>query len=105
MDVIVPILVQLFTGAVGNAIGQITQRLSLETVGNCLVGAVGGVAATLAVSMVPGLVSLIDATPGAPGVVNNIDLGALAGQAAVGLIGGAVLTALAGAVKSAMVKA
>lgn len=105
MDVLVPVLVQLITGAIGgNVTGQIARRLNLGTAGNCLVGAVGGVVGTLLVSMIPGLVSLVDVTPGGPGVVNNIDLGALAGQGAVGLIGGAALTATAGLIKSAMAK-
>lgn len=106
MEVVVPMLFQLIAGgAGGNVVGQVARSLNLGTGWNTIIGAAGGIAGTLLVVMTPGISSLVDATPGAPGVVNNIDLGALAGQGAVGLIGGALLTAIVGFIKSAMVKA
>lgn len=50
--------------------------------------------------MIPGLDSLVGAAAGTGG----LDFGALAGQGATGLVGGGVLTAIAGIVKSATAK-
>lgn len=106
MEVIVPILVQLITGgAGGNVIGQIVKSLNLGPAGNSIVGAIGGIIGTWLAGRVPGLDSLVGAAASAPGVVGGFDLGALAGQGAVGLVSGGVLTAVVGLIKSAMAKA
>jgi hypothetical protein len=103
MEVIVPILVQLIAGGVGgNVIGQIAKSLNLGTVGNSIVGAIGGLAGTWLAGMIPGLDGLVGAAAGATG---GIDLAALAGQGATGLVGGGILTAIAALVKSTMAKA
>lgn len=105
MDVIVPILVQLIAGgAGGNVIGQLARQLNLGTAGNTIVGAIGGLAGTWLAGMVPGLDTLVGAATSAPGTAGSIDLGALAGQGAAGLVGGGLLTAIAGIIKSAMAK-
>ena len=105
MEVIIPILFQLFAGgAGGNVVGQVASSLNLGTAGNTIVGAIGGIMGILLVGMTPALSSLVDATPGSPGVIDDIDLGALAGQGAVGLIGGMVLTLIVGLIKSALAK-
>lgn len=104
METIVPILVQLVAGGVGgNVIAQIAKSLNLGTAGNTIVGAVGGLAGTWLASMVPGLDGLVGAAAGAAGT--GMDIGALAGQGATGLVAGGILTAIIGAIKSAMVKA
>ncbi|MDT4865808.1 hypothetical protein FQZ97_1006340 [compost metagenome] len=56
--------------------------------------------------MIPGLDSLVGAAAGAAGTATagGIDFGALAGQGATGLVGGGLLTAIAGLVKSSMAK-
>src|SRR6218665_615113 len=101
MDVLVPILVQLLAGgAGGNVIGQLARNLSLGTTGNSIAGAIGGLLITWLAGQVPGLDSLVGAAAG----TGNLDLGALAGQGATGLIGGGVLTAIIGIIKSAMAK-
>lgn len=106
MEVIVPILVQLIAGgAGGNVIGQIVKSLNLGPAGNTIVGAIGGVAGTWLAGMIPGLDSLVGATAGAAGTAASLDLGALAGQGATGLVSGGVLTAIAGLIKSSMAKA
>lgn len=103
MEVLVPILVQLIAGgAGGNVIGQLAKNLSLGTAGNSIVGAVGGLAGTWLAGMIPGLDSLVGAAATGAG---GLDLGALAGQGAAGLVSGGVLTAIAGIIKSAMAKA
>ena len=101
MEVLVPLLVQLIAGgAGGNVIGQLAKNLNLGTTGNSIVGAIGGVAGTWLAGMIPGLDTLVGAAAGTGG----LDIGALAGQGATGLIGGGVLTAIAGIIKSAMAK-
>jgi hypothetical protein len=106
MEVIVPILVQLVAGGVGgNILAQLSKSLSLGTAGNSIVGAVGGIAATWLAGMIPGLDSLVGATAGAAGAAGGLDFGALAGQGVTGLVGGGILTAIAGIIKSSMAKA
>lgn len=106
MDVIVPILVQLIAGgAGGNIIGQLAKKLNLGTLGNSLVGAIGGVAGTWLAGMIPGLDDLVGAAAGAAGTAGGLDIGALAGQGVTGLVGGGLLTVIAGLVKSAMARA
>lgn len=102
MEIIVPILVQLIAGgAGGNVIGQIVKSLSLGPAGNTIVGAIGGVVGTWLAGRIPGLDSLV----GAATTTGGLDMGALAGQGAAGLVSGGVLTAIAGVIKSAMAKA
>ena len=105
MEVIVPILVQLIAGGIGgNVIGQVVKSLNLGPAGNSIVGAVGCIAGTWLAGMIPGLDGLVSgvATAGAAG---GLDLSALAGQGATGLVGGGILTAIAGIIKSSMAKA
>ena len=103
MDVIVPLLVQLIAGgAGGNVIGQLVKSLNLGRTGNSIVGAIGGLVGTWLASMVPGLDSLVGTSAAAAG---GLDLGALAGQGATSLVGGGLLTAIAGIIKSSMAKA
>jgi hypothetical protein len=102
MEVLVPLLVQLIAGgAGGNVIGQLAKNLNLGTAGNSIVGAIGGLAGTWLAGMIPGLDTLV----GAAASTGGLDIGALAGQGATGLVGGGVLTAIAGIIKSAMAKA
>lgn len=106
MEVIVPILVQLIAGgAGGNVIANIVKSLNLGPAGNSIVGAIGGVAGTWLASMVPGLDGLVGAAAGAAGTAGGLDLGALVGQGATGLVSGGILTAIAGLIKSSMAKA
>lgn len=105
MDVIVPILVQLLAGgAGGNVIGQLLKTLNLGPLGNSVVGAIGGLAGTWLAGMVPGLDALVGSAAPSDGALGGLDVGALAGQGAMGLAGGGVLTAIVGLVKSAMAK-
>ncbi len=111
MEMIVPLLVQLIAGgAGGNVIGQVVKKLNLGPAGNSIAGAIGGLAVTWLATKVPGLDALVgavgaasaDGTTAAAGGLNG---GALAGQAVTGLVGGGVLTAIVGAIKSSMAKA
>ena len=102
MEIIVPILVQLIAGgAGGNVIAQIVKSLNLGPAGNTIVGAIGGVVGTWLAGRIPGLDSLV----GAASTAGGLDMGALAGQGAAGLVSGGVLTAIVGLIKSSMAKA
>ena len=106
MEVIVPILVQLIAGGIGgNVIGQVVKSLNLGPAGNSIVGAVGGIAGTWLAGMIPGLDGLVGASAAAAGTAGGLDLSALAAQGATGLVGGGILTAIAGIIKSSMAKA
>jgi hypothetical protein len=106
MEAVIAILVQLIGGgAGGNIIGQLAKKLSLGTAGNSAVGAIGGIAGTWLAGMVPGLDGLVGAAAGAATTAGSLDVGALAGQGVTGLVAGGVLTAIVGAIKSAMAKA
>jgi hypothetical protein len=102
MEIVVPILVQLIAGgAGGNVVGQIVKSLNLGPAGNTIIGAIGGVVGTWLAGTVPGLDSLV----GAAASTGGLDMGALAGQGAAGLVSGGVLTAIAGLIKSRMARA
>lgn len=106
MEMIVPILVQLIGGGVGgNIIGQVVKSLNLGPAGNSIAGAIGGLAATWLAAQVPGLDALVGGAAGAAAAggtaAGGLDMGALAGQGVTGLVGGGVLTAIAGAIKNA----
>ena len=105
MDVIIPIIVQLIGGGVGgNVIAQIVKSLNLGPTGNTIAGAVGGLILTWVAGKVPGLDGLVGAVASSTGGAGGINPGALAGQGISGLIGGAVLTAIVGAIKNATMK-
>ena len=111
MDVILPLIVQLIGGAIGgNVIAQIVKQLNLGPTGNTIAGVIGGVVLTWIAGKVPGLDGLVGAvSSGAAGTAgaaasSGVDAGALAGQGIVGIIGGAVLTAIVGAIKNRSAK-
>jgi uncharacterized membrane protein YeaQ/YmgE (transglycosylase-associated protein family) len=92
MDV-TSLIVQLVSGAVGgNAAGAALKKLSLGTVGNSIVGILGG-----------GLGGQILAAlgMGADGA-GAMDAGSIVSSIAGGGVGGAVLLAIVGAIKNAM---
>ena len=109
MESIVPIIVQLIAGAVGGgALGQVAKNLNMGATVNLIVGAVGGVGGTWLAAMIPGLDGLVGAastmaTDGtAETMASGLDIGALVGQGATGLVGGGILTGVAGLVKNMM---
>jgi hypothetical protein len=104
MEAIVAIIVQLVGGAVGgNGIAAVLKQVNLGPVGNSIAGAIGGWAGTWLAGMIPGLSGLVGAAAGAAGT-GGLDFGALAGQGLTGLVGGGLLTAIAGLIKNATMK-
>jgi uncharacterized membrane protein YeaQ/YmgE (transglycosylase-associated protein family) len=94
MDV-ATLLVQLVSGALGgNAAGAVMKKFSLGTVGNSVVGILGG-----------GLGGQIFAMLGAGGADDaGMGAGSIVSNFATGGVGGAALLAIIGAIKGAMGK-
>lgn len=91
MDV-TSLVVQLVSGAVGgNAAGAAMKKYSLGTVGNSIVGILGG-----------GLGGQILGMLGMGGTEGSMDAGSIISSVAGGGVGGAVLLLIVGAIKGAM---
>ncbi len=91
MDII-PLLVQLVSGALGgNAAGAALKNLSLGTLGNSLVGILGGGLGGTILQTLLGA----DAAPS-----GSMDIGSIVANIAGGGVGGAVLLAIIGAIKN-----
>lgn len=104
MEAVVSILVQLIGGGVGgNGLAAVIKKLSLGPAGNTIVGAVGGWLGTWLAGMIPGLDGIVKGMA-AGGAAGGLDIGALAGQGVTGIVGGALLTAIAGAIKNMTMK-
>jgi uncharacterized membrane protein YeaQ/YmgE (transglycosylase-associated protein family) len=94
MDV-TSLLVQLVSGAVGgNIAGAAMKKLSLGTVGNSIVGILGG-------GLGGQILGMLGMGAGAEGAM---DAGSILSSVAGGGVGGAVLLAIVGAIKGAMAK-
>lgn len=89
------LIVQIIAGLIGgNAVGAGLKSISLGTVGNSIVGAVGGiVSAFLATRLGLG-----------PEAAANLDASAMIQAVVSGGAGGVVLTAILGLVKKAIMK-
>lgn len=86
-------LVQLISGAVGgNAAGAAMRKFSLRTVGNSVVGILGG-------GLGGQILAMLGLGGGADG---GMDAGSILSSIAGGGVGGAVLLLIVGAIKSAM---
>ena len=91
---IINLIIQLIAGVVGgNAVGAASQDLNLGTLGNMIAGAVGGVGGgQLLTALIPMMA----------GAGNNVEIGALAGQAVGGGVAGAIVAAIVGVIKNKM---
>jgi len=91
---IVTLFVQLVSGAVGgNIAGSLLKKLSLGTVGDSIVGILGG-----------GLGGVLLNALGVGAGAGDMDVGSVIGNIAGGGIGGGVLLAIVGAIKNVMGK-
>jgi hypothetical protein len=96
MEAIVNLIIQLIAGVVGgNAAGAALKDYNLGGLGNTIAGAIGGVGGG---QILQALIPAIAAAAGGGG----LDVGALIGQIVGGGAGGAILTVIAGLVKSMM---
>ena len=94
MEGMLPLIINLISGAVGgNIAGGLLKNLSLGTMGNSIVGILGGGAGGALLGMLG-----IDAGGGA------MDVSGIIGSIASGGVGGGVLMAIIGAIKNALGK-
>lgn len=95
MENLIPLIIQLISGAVGgNAAGAAMKNLSLGTVGNSIVGILGG-------GIGGQLLSMLGVAAASGG---SLDIGSIIGSVAGGGVGGAVLLAIVGLIKKALAK-
>lgn len=92
---IVPLIIQLVSGAIGgNAAGSALKNLSLGTLGNSIVGILGGgLGGTILQSLL-----------GMGGESAGMDIGSIVSNIAGGGVGGGVLLAIIGVVKNMLGK-
>jgi hypothetical protein len=94
MESLIPLIIQLVSGAAGgNIAGAIMKKFSLGTLGNSLVGILGG-------GLGGQLLGMLGTSTGAGGM----GLGSIVGSVAGSGVGGAVLMAIIGMIKKAMAK-
>ncbi|MBN1473283.1 MAG: hypothetical protein JW914_01580 [Syntrophaceae bacterium] len=94
METWLPIIIQLISGAVGgNAAGALLKDKSLGTIGNSIAGILGGAGGGA-------LLNMLGVATGAGGM----DIAGIIGSIAGGGVGGGVLMAIIGFIKSAMSK-
>ncbi len=91
------LLIQLVSGAVGgNVAGAVLKKFSLGTVGNSIVGILGGGLG----GQILGMLGM----GGAAAAGGGMDMGSIVGSVAGGGVGGAVLMAIIGVIRQAMSK-
>ncbi len=89
-----PLIIQLISGAVGgNVAGALMKKLSLGTLGNSIVGILGG-----------GLGGWVLGLLGIATKSGGTDIGSIVGSIAGGGVGGGVLMAIVAFIKKAMSK-
>lgn len=95
MEEFLPLIIQLVAGALGgNVAGKLLKNLSLGTVGNSIVGILGG-------GLGGQLLSMLGMGAAAGG---GMDISGILGSIAGGGVGGGVLMAIIGVIKSALSK-
>ena len=93
------LLIQLVSGAVGgNVAGAVLKKFSLGTVGNSIVGIIGGGLG----GQILGMLGMSGAGAAAAG--GGMDMGSIVSSVAGGGVGGAVLMAIIGVIRQAMNK-
>ena len=91
------LIISLIAGAVGgNGAGAIMKNLSLGTLGNSIVGLLGGGLGTKILEMLMG--------GGAAAATGGMDIGSIISSVASGGVGGGVLLAIVGMLKGMMAK-
>jgi hypothetical protein len=95
METLINLVIQLVAGVVGgNAAGAALKDYNLGNIGNTIAGAIGGVGGG---QLLQAVIPIASAAGG-----GGLDVGALIGQIVGGGAGGAILTVIAGLVKSMM---
>ncbi|OUS01493.1 hypothetical protein A9Q86_06860 [Flavobacteriales bacterium 33_180_T64] len=99
MEEYLPLIIQLVSGAVGgNLAGSLMKKFSLGTLGNSILGILGGGLGGQLLGMLGlGGAEVAEAT-------TSMDLSSILGSVASGGVGGGVLMAIVGMIKNAMKK-
>ncbi|WP_323787588.1 hypothetical protein [Psychroserpens sp.] len=99
MEEYLPLIIQLVSGAVGgNLAGSLMKKFSLGTLGNSIVGILGGGLG----GQLLGMIGLSGAEAAAAS--SGMDLTSILGSVAGGGVGGGVVMAIVGMIKNAMKK-
>ena len=94
MENLLPLIIQLVSGAVGgNVAGSLMEKFSLGTLGNSIVGILGG-------GLGGQLLGMLGIAAGGGGM----DIGSIVGSIASGGVGGGVLMVIIGVIKKAISK-
>ncbi|MBT8271807.1 MAG: hypothetical protein KJO25_07170 [Bacteroidia bacterium] len=97
MEDYLPVIIQLFSGAIGgNLAGAILKKYSLGTMWNSIVGILGGGLG----GTVLGLLGLEGTEAAAAS--SGLDLGSIVGSIAGGGVGGGILMAIVGLIRKTM---
>lgn len=105
MESILPLIIQLVSGAAGgNIVGSLAKNLSLGTAGNSLAGAVGGFGGAQILDMLLGGGGGAVADAAGAVVNSGLDIGSIIQQIAGGGVGGGILMLIVGVIKSMMAK-
>lgn len=90
-----PLIIQLLTGAAGgNVVGKLAKNLDLGTLGNSIAGILGGGLG----GQLLGMAGIAAAPDG------GLDIASILGSVASGGVGGGVLMAIIGVIKSVLAK-
>ena len=94
MESLLPLIIQLVSGAVGgNVAGGLMKKMSLGTLGNSIVGILGG-------GIGGQLLNMLGVATGGGGM----DIGSIIGMVASGGVGGGVLMVVVGLIKKLLGK-
>jgi len=94
MESLLPLIIQLVSGAVGgNVAGSLMKKFSLGTLGNSLVGILGG-----------GLGGQLLGMLGIATASGGMDIGSIVGSLASGGVGGGALMVIIGVIKNLLKK-
>jgi len=94
MESLLPLIIQLVSGAVGgNVAGSLMKKFSLGTLGNSLVGILGG-----------GLGGQLLGMLGVATASGGMDIGSIVGSLASGGVGGGALMVIIGVIKNLLKK-
>lgn len=105
MESILPLIIQLASGAAGgNIVGSLAKNLSLGTAGNSIAGAIGGFGGARILDMLLGGGGGAVADAATVAVNSGLDIGAIIQQIAGGGVGGGILMLIVGVIKSMMAK-
>lgn len=92
-----PLIISLISGAAGgNIVGKVLKNLDLGTMGNSIAGILGGGIGSQIIAAMGG--------GGAAAAAGGMDVGSIISSLASGGVGGGVLMAIVGMIKSAMAK-